>query len=217
MRRLPVEPRNDDPTEDHVVQLSNATWRDYERILELRGDRSAPRVTYLEGELEIMSPSRDHERIKSLLGCLVEAYCLHADVTCMPYGSWTIKDRRKRRGAEADECYVFGDEPADRPDLAIEVVWTWGGIDKLEVYRELGVQEVWIWRKGKLQVHALRGARRTRARSSKQRTTTRRYEAIDRSELLPGLDLELMVKFLDRPSFNAAVRDFRRALSSDES
>jgi Uma2 family endonuclease len=213
-RRPPMELRDDNPSEDHVVQLSNATWSDYERMLELRGDRSAPRITFLEGELEIMSPSRDHERIKSLLGCLVEAYCLHADVTCMPYGSWTLKDRRRRRGAEADECYVFGEEAADRPHLAIEVVWTWAGLDKLEVYRELGVQEVWIWRKGKLQVHALRGARRTRARSSKQRTSTPRYEAIDRSELLPGLDLDLLVKFLDRPSFNAAVRDFRRALSS---
>lgn len=209
-----MEMRDDSPTEDHVVQLSNATWDDYERVLELRGDRSAPRITYLEGQLEIMSPSREHERIKSLIGCLVEAYCLHNDVTCMPFGSWTIKERRVKRGAEADECYVFGDEPADRPHLAIEVVWTACRLDKLEVYRELGVQEVWIWRRGKLQVHALRGARRARSRASKQRTPGPRYEAIARSELLPGLDVDLLVSFLDRPSINAAIRDFKRALAA---
>ena len=33
----------------------------YQRLLEVRGDRSAPRITYLEGTVEIMSPSRTHE------------------------------------------------------------------------------------------------------------------------------------------------------------
>ncbi len=215
--RGPMELRDDAPTEDHVVQLSNATWDDYERVLEMRGDRSAPRITYFDGLLEIMSPSHDHERIKSLLACLIEAYCLREDVPFMPYGSWTLKDRRRRRGAEADECYVFGEEPARRPHLAIEVIWTSGGLDKLEIYRGLGVQEVWIWRQGKLAVHALRGTRRARSRAS--RTTKSparkpRYVKLSRSELLPDLDLGLLVQFLDRKTVNAAVRDFTRALAS---
>src|SRR5687767_3755204 len=33
----------------------------------MRGDHSAPRISYLEGEVEIMSPSRNHEIIKSAL------------------------------------------------------------------------------------------------------------------------------------------------------
>lgn len=211
-----MELRDDRPTEDHVVQLSNATWSDYERVLELRGDRSAPRITYIEGVLEIMSPSRDHERIKSLIACLVEAYCLREDITFMPYGSWTLKDRRKRCGAEADECYVFGDEPVDRPHLAIEVVWTSGGLDKLEVYCRLGVQEVWIWRRGRLSVHALRGAapRRRASRTTRSPARRPRYVELARSELLPDLDLALLVQFLDRTSVNAAVRDFMRAVTS---
>jgi hypothetical protein len=32
--------------------------------------------------------------------------------------------------------------PPQVPDIAIEVVWTSGGIDKLEVYRGLDVPEV---------------------------------------------------------------------------
>jgi Uma2 family endonuclease len=189
--------RDDRPTEDHVVQLSGATWADYERLLELRGDSSAPRITFLEGTLEIMSPSFAHERIKSFLALLVATYCLDRDIRVTPAGSWTIKDRAADRGAEPDECYVFGDAPTDRPHLAIEVVWTSGGINKLEVYRKLGVQEVWFWRRGKLVPYVLRGDA---------------YVEVATSEVLPGLDLDLLASFVDRPSLNDAVRDFRAAL-----
>lgn len=51
-------------------------------------------------------------------------------------GSWTLKDSDEERGAEPDECYLIGRAPEsddDRPDFAIEVVWTSGGIDRLEV------------------------------------------------------------------------------------
>jgi len=192
-----LETRDDSPTEDHIVQLDGATWEDYERLLALRGERSVPRITYLEGLLEIMTPSRDHERIKSFVGCLVEPYCLHAGVRFTPFGSWTIKEAKDERGAEPDECYVFGDEKPDRPHLAIEVVWTSGRLDKLEVYRKLGVGEVWYWRKGRIQPYGLRGEN---------------YQPLERSEVLPGLDLDLLVQFLDRPTAYDAIRDYRAAL-----
>ena len=122
--------------EDHFVHLDGVTWADYERLLEIRGDHSAPRITYLDGTLEIMSPSASHESIKSMIGCLVEVWCLERDIEFTTYGSWTLKNRRAKRGAEPDECYVFGSVAAKkRPDLAIEVIWTSGGIDKLEVYQ----------------------------------------------------------------------------------
>jgi Uma2 family endonuclease len=195
-----LQSRDDRPVEDHVVQLSGVTWEDYERFLEIRGERSTPRMTYLEGVLEIMSPSRDHEQIKSLIGCLFEAYCLEKGIRFVPLGSWTLKEKKEARGAEPDECYVLGDQPdaAVRPHIAIEVVWTAGRLDKLEVYCKLGVQEVWYWRSGKLGAYALRGDR---------------YEAVGRSELLPGLDFDLLVSFLDRPTAYDAIQDFRAALS----
>ena len=73
MVALPYAEHDDRPSEDKIVVLHNATWADYQRHLEMRGDHSAPRIAYLEGELEIMSPSRSHEAIKSLIGRLVEA------------------------------------------------------------------------------------------------------------------------------------------------
>lgn len=192
--------RNDQPREDHFVKLYGASWSDYQRLLELRGDRSAPRITYLEGTLEIMSPSRNHESIKSILGRLVEVWCLEHGVEFSTYGSWTLENEAAQRGVEPDECYVVGRvaEP-ERPDLAIEVVWTSGGLDKLEVYRKLGVREVWHWRRGRLQIHVLRGER---------------YEPVEASEALPGIDLVELVSFLDRPTTSEAIRDYRKALGS---
>ncbi len=184
--------------EDHFVHFRGATWADYQRFLALRGERSAPRITFLEGLLEIMTPSRHHESIKSVIGCLVEVWCLEHDIEFNTYGSWTLQDEALERGAEPDECYVFGGaaEP-ERPDLAIEVVWTSGGVSKLEAYRRLGVREVWYWQRGKIQPYALRGER---------------YEALDRSEVLTDIDLAELASFLDRPTTSQAIRAYRETL-----
>ena len=194
--------RQDEPREDHFVHLYGVTWADYIRLLEIRGDHSAPRITYLEGTLEIMSPSRTHDEIKSYIGCLVEAWCLERGVEFTPYGSWTLKSKREKRGAEADECYVFGPTPKRkrRPDLAIEVVWTSGGIDKLDVYRKLGVREVWYWDEGHVQIHVLRGTR---------------YEPVTQSEALAGIDLDQLLGFLDRPTASQAIRDYVAVLRGE--
>jgi Uma2 family endonuclease len=183
--------------EDHFVQLYDASWEDYERLLAIRGEKSVPRITYLEGTLEIMSPSRDHEKIRSLLGRLVEAWCIDRGIELTPYGSWTLKKRKKQRGAEPDECYVFGTEPRDQPQLAIEVEWTRAGLNKLDVYCKLGVAEVWYWRKGIVEVHLLRGDV---------------YERAPASALLPDLDLALLASFLDRATLTQAVSAFRAAI-----
>lgn len=184
--------------EDHIVVLDGVSWADYQRLLEIRGDRSAPRITYLEGQVEIMSPSRFHENIKSVIGRLVETWCLAQGIEFTTLGSWTIEDKSVARGAEPDECYVFGRvaEPT-RPDLAIEVVWTSGGLAKLEVYRKLNVREVWIWQDERLTPYLLRGSRFVAALASK---------------VLPGIDLGLLVRFLDRPTTSQAIRDYRAAI-----
>lgn len=64
--------RDDSPTDDHIIQLHGVTWADYERLLAIRGDHSAPRIAYLHGTVEIMSPSQTHASVKSMIGCLVE-------------------------------------------------------------------------------------------------------------------------------------------------
>jgi len=190
--------RNDEPHEDHFVWLHDVSWDDYEKILEVRGDHSAPRISYLEGELQIMSPSDTHETLKSIIGLLVAVWCLEHDIEFTPVGSWTIKQKAKRRGVEPDECYIFGPRRGrTRPDLAIEVIWTSGSLDKLEIYRKLGVAEVWIWRRGALKPYVLRDEH---------------YEEVAASEKLPGIDLRQIASLLDQPSASAAIRAYRELL-----
>jgi Uma2 family endonuclease len=188
------------PSDDHIVVLHGAAWSDYQRILELRGDRPVPRLAYVEGELELMSPSRSHEAIKSMIGRLVEVWCLERGVEFSPFGSWTIEDKAVDRGVEPDECYVFGGRTdPERPDLAIEVVWTAGGLDKRRIYQKLGVRELWFWRRGRITAYLLRGDE---------------YEEVAASQMLPGIDLAELASFIDRPTASQAIREYRAALQT---
>ena len=174
------------PERDDVIRLSGASWSDFERILELRGDRRGPRVSLLRGELELVSPSRSHERYKSTLGRLLEAWCIENGIDVSSVGSWTLRDPGLEVGLEPDECYLIedrrskveveADEP-QRPDLAIEVIWTSGGVAKLEAYRALGVSEVWMWQDGRIRVFVLE------AEGYVERSTSRWFPSLELSVL----------------------------------
>lgn len=196
----PVDPR----TMDHFVYL-HVDWKGYQQLLAMRGESSVPRITYLEGLAELMSPSRYHEIDKKRFARLLEAWSDIANVPLEGYGSWTLKAKAKRRGAEADECYTVrrvAKSDRDRPDIAIEVVWTSGGIDKLEVYRKLGVREVWFYERGELRFFALR-----------READDDVYREMARSELLPELPIELLLTCMKEPDQTSAVRALRAALA----
>lgn len=196
----PFSTHVDAPAGDPIVLLSDATWADYQRLLELRGERRSPRLAYLEGVLELRSPSKEHELLKSWIGRLVEVWCLEQGVEFAAYGSWTLESKQADRGVEPDECYVFGRVSApERPDLAIEVVWTAGGLDKRDIYRKLGVPELWTWRRGGFTICVLRGDT---------------YLEVPNSAVLPGINLEELAGFLDRPTTSQAIREYRAALQA---
>ena len=190
---------------DHIVVLRGASWADFQRALEIRGERPVPRIAYLEGCLQFMSPSRYHETIASVLGCLVEAWCIDRGIDLTPVGSWTLEKKEAERGAEPDECYVFGDradiDDWQCPDLAIEVVWTSGGLSKLEIYRGLGVPEVWTWIKGRIHVHCLDGEQ---------------YVERPASAILPDIDLAPLARLAEVRPMSRAVRELR-AMSTPNS
>jgi Uma2 family endonuclease len=191
----PLRLSEDDLTRaDQRVTLHDVPWEQYEALLAVRGESPNPRMTYLDGTLELMSPSIDHELLKKTLARLIEAWADERDLPLRGFGSWTVRKKAKKRGAEADECYsVGGPRRPERPDLAIEVVWTHGGIDKLEVWRGLGVREVWVWEDDRLDAYVLGKAG---------------YERRDRSTVLPELDLALLARLalLDQPDAVRALR-----------
>ena len=185
-------PSGDD---EQRILLHGVPWAAYV-VLRDAIESAGVRMTYLEGELEIMSPSRAHEVDKTQIARLLELFCLERDIPLFGYGSTTFRREEGERGLEPDECYCRGaDKPV--PDLAIEVVKTRGSIDKLEVYRGLGIAEVWVFEDGVFRVFALRGER---------------YEPAPTSDVLPELDLKLLASFASRPDQHAALRAFRESL-----
>jgi Uma2 family endonuclease len=180
--------------DEQRILLSNVTWEAYEALRDSIESASV-RMTYLEGRLEIMSPSRGHEVTKTQIARLVELFCLERDIPLFGYGSTTFR-KEKERGLEADECYARG-EDRPIPDFALEVVATRGSLDKLEVYRGLGSREVWLYEAGVFQILTLRGDN---------------YEAIPASEVLPEPELTRIAHFAEQVDQHAALRAFRDEL-----
>ena len=156
------------------------SWEAYESLLTSLGDSSSYRVAYLLETLEIMSPSRSHELDKKAIYRLLEIYFEEKRIRFWGLGSTTFRNREKQAGKEPDECYCIGIDK-DIPDLAIEVIYTSGGLDTLEIYKRLEVGEVWFWQNRELHVYCLENDT---------------YRQQQQSKLLPDLNLELLAEHI---------------------
>ncbi len=196
-RPVPPEPR-EWHDRDQIVVLRGITWEQYVALNDAQGESKQPRLAYLDGELEVMTVSTDHEIVKTVLARLLEAFAEETRLDLDGYGNATWRNELEKVGAEPDECYMVGG-PKDVPDLVIEVVHTSGGINKLELYRRLGVREVWFWINGLIYAYQLRG----------------KYRELQKSELIPGIDLAELARIIgatrDRGQ-TAAVRAYRESL-----
>jgi Uma2 family endonuclease len=139
---------------DEIINLTGISWTTYEALLEESRDRRL-RMTYNRGNLEIMAPSPEHELSKTALGRFVETLAEELDVRIYPLGSTTFK-KPELSGAEPDECFyirmieaVRGKkrlDPTDPPpDLIVEIDVASSSKNRLQVYADLGVAEVWIY------------------------------------------------------------------------
>ncbi|MEM8642576.1 MAG: Uma2 family endonuclease [Cyanobacteria bacterium P01_G01_bin.54] len=179
------------------VLLEGVTWQQYELLVAtLADDFPALRLSYLEGSLEIMTNSPLHEELKTMIGMLMEAYFQETRTRFHGMGSTTFRKIAKQRGLEPDECYCLG-QKKEFPDIAIEVVLSSGIVDKLEIYRGLGVTEVWQWETGKFKIHHLR---------------EEGYECLENSELLPNCDIKNLATYVRPAEQFDAVMDFRDEL-----
>ncbi len=134
--------------------LSGMSWEFYEHLLEQLGDRPV-RVTYDRGALELMSPSYRHESYSRLLGRMVQIIGEELEIPLKSAGSTTFRREPVERGLEPDDCFYIAHlsqilgkaelnlETDPPPDLAIEVDITHGSIDRIPIYAELGVPELW--------------------------------------------------------------------------
>jgi len=205
VHRVPTPPGARPSSRDQLVLLRGIPWDQYDALVRARGADPGPRMAYLDGHLEIMTVGPKHEYEKKLLARLIEAWAEERDVSLNGFGQTTYRKKAKMAGLEPDECYCVGPQKGDVPDLAIEIFHTSGGVDKLEIYRRLGVPEVWFWARGELWVYRL---------------VDRQYEKVERSYALPALDLgeiSRIVRETDWAHQTEAVRAYRRALATPPS
>jgi Uma2 family endonuclease len=172
------------------------SWSEFETIEAVVGDSRSLRITYLDGCIELMTVGEKHEMLKKVLAILLETYLFSAGVNFIPVGSVTRRSKEKDVSFEPDESYYIG-EKKDHPDLAIEVNITSGSIDKLKKYQRLQITEVWFWEDDTLSLYRLRNEG---------------YVKADSSELLPDLNINLLIDCILKPSVIEARQEFLKGI-----
>ena len=188
------------PKKESPLLFEGLTWREFKAVEQLL-DHPGYRLSFLDGVLEIKRmPGEPHETVKKRIAALVELYLLMAGFDFTPTGSMTLESEGVAVKREADESYKLVPNRV-RPDLAIEVVFTSGGIDKLEAYKRLKIPEVWFWEDGVLEVYHLR-----------QEGNALHYKRVSSSEEVKGIDLDLLSRCINMVNHVDAVKTFQQAL-----
>jgi Uma2 family endonuclease len=177
--------------------LSNVSWDTLEKLDEdLEG--TGARLSYLDGCLEIMAPlPEDHEEPSNTLGQFLESYMRLKGIRFYGRGRTTIGMKELGARKEPDESYCLG-EKKSIPDLVIEIISTSGEIDVLEIYRRIGVREVWFWHDSVISVYCLKADG---------------YDLVSRSVLLPELDLRSLEFYSRMTDQFDAVNAFMKSIS----
>ncbi|PZV18327.1 MAG: hypothetical protein DCF20_04605 [Pseudanabaena sp.] len=137
--------------------LHEIDWQQFESILQDLGEKRRSRIAYLNGVLEIALLLPEREKIKVLIRDFVQVLMDEMEIDFEGFGSTTFKRIDKLAGLEPDDCFYIQNNVAMRgirkldmtidppPDLAIEVDVT--SKTKFDVYRTLGVPELWLYDK----------------------------------------------------------------------
>lgn len=137
------------------VLLRGVGWDGYEALLHMvEGGSRHVRITYDSGDAELMSPSRDHERLKSIFGRFMEILTSRLNLNCESEGSTTWRRALSEKAFDPDECFFLGDtfdvsgkgydsETFPPPDLAVEIELSPASLDRMQIYAAFGVPEVW--------------------------------------------------------------------------
>ena len=179
--------------EEQRILLSGMRWRQYEAVRAILYDVPGVRTAYLDGNVEVLTLSKKHEKIKSNISRLLDTYLDEVGIDFYRTGSFTMGGEDKNASAEPDESYSL-DEEKTVPDLVIEVIITSGKLKRREIFRRLGVAEAWYWKEEQLFIYNLRSPE---------------DEPIPQSALFPNLDLELFTRCVNMLDQKIAVKEFR--------
>src|SRR2546423_4755309 len=131
------------------------SWDEYERLLSNLTGWFGIHVTYVVGNVQIMSPSHEHEEYKEFVLRLAQAISDEIGITLETRGSATYKQKRLAKGAEPDTCFyvqnasrIIGKRKIDLdvdppPDVVVEIDLTNESLSKFNIYAAFGVPEIW--------------------------------------------------------------------------
>ncbi|MBE9206830.1 Uma2 family endonuclease [Nostoc sp. LEGE 06077] len=194
-----------------VVRLP-ATWPEYQRLCEQRGDGSIPRIKYRDGEVLLMSPLPVHGRDANLVADIVKALLDHDG---REYDAFTPVTMAlpEESGIEPDYCFyidnwqaVSGKKRIDwkqdpPPDLVIEIDVT--SYSDVEDYLPYRVPEVWLFKKQQLLIYQLQGT------DYPMQTQSRYFPEFD----LPSA-IAQCVQIAYQRNTSAAIRHLKQQLSN---
>lgn len=192
--------------------VENVQWATYVSLSEDRRG-SVPRITFDRGLMELMSPKKEHEVIKTLIGRLIAAYAEAKEIDLLSVASTTFRREDLERGFEADEAFYVVHADAMRmkeeidlqidpaPELVIEVEMTSSAIRKLELFAALGVAEVWRHNGDEIKVFRL---------------TSEGYQSVDASGVLAGFPIAEATAIIRRRRNESEVKLVRKFRDSFE-
>ena len=180
---------------DSTLILHDISWEDYEELLEKVGEASGLRISYCNGELQVMTLSTIHENYSRLLQMFIGLLSVNLRIRIISFGSATMKKGKKLAGAEPDCCFYiqsatligkkiqidFNQDPP--PDVVVEIDVHHKSTGKFEIYAALGVSEMWLYDEKRMRFYLLREGR---------------YVEIVQSQALPILTSPILTGFLER-------------------
>jgi Uma2 family endonuclease len=155
------------PDDGQLLVLDEVSWHDYEMIGKALRDRPALRLTYDQGRLEIMTTSFWHELSKTRLGKLIETISEELARAYVSGGNMTFKREALKRGFEPDNCYWIEHERQMRgrtdydqrrdppPDLTLEIEVSRRAVNRMAIFAQFRVPEVWRYDGKAIHVHVL--------------------------------------------------------------
>lgn len=159
------------------VTLHNVTWQTYQALLSDMGEHRSARLAYDHGTLEIKMPSKLHELLNRLLERIIVTLTEELEMEVLSFGSTTFDNEELKQGVEPDSCFYIqnasrvnpeDDSPPQDfpPDLVVEVDITSSSKSRLNIYRVMGVAEVWRYKHNELVILQLQEGKYVECESS---------------------------------------------------
>lgn len=192
-----VETRNNQFVAQKAVEkiiLRNVSWETYERLVQDQMNKPGVRLTYDNGDLQIMVESIKHGKLAGILGEIISEIADLLDLDFISARSTTFRKEAGRKGFEPDDCFYFGSAQAMRrvddvdlsihpaPELIVEVDVTSPSLPRFPIFADVGVSEVWRYDGTSVKFYRLR---------------ENNYVEVSESVCLPSVTSETVEKLLE--------------------